>query len=197
MSKWEPKEKRTEDIVNAAIEVFLEKGYEGTSMEAIAHKAQISKGGLYHHFNSKEEILFYANERLCEPIAVFAGDALNNPDVVEGIRSYIKNYIEYWVSHEKKLTFFFLALTKALSCVDRWESYEGYYVEIQDFLTGLFERGIRERRFLEHDARASSIALLSALDGILVYLIMSRKLTPDEVISLFEKTFILPLMNKE
>lgn len=65
MSKWEPKEKRIDGIVNAAIEVFLEKGYEGTSMETIAQKAQISKGGLYHHFRSKEEILYFAIDRLC------------------------------------------------------------------------------------------------------------------------------------
>lgn len=194
MSKWEPKEKRIEDIVNAAIEVFLEKGYEGASMEAIAKKAQISKGGLYHHFNSKEEILYYANDKLCEPIALFAQNAMDNPDVVEGLKSYISNYIEYWVNHKKALTFYFITLTKALACSDRWKTYEGYYLKIQDFLTELFEKGIRERRFLEHDAKASAIALLSALDGVLVYLVMSKKLNLEEVIGIFEKTFILPLM---
>lgn len=197
MSKWAPKEKRIEDIVNAAIEVFLEKGYEGASMEAIAKKAQISKGGLYHHFNSKEEILYYANDKLCEPIATFAETAINNPNVVDGIKSYIRNYIEYWVDHEKALTFYFLALTKALSCVDRWKTYEGYYIRIQNLLTVLFEKGIREKMFLAHDANASSIALLSALDGILVYLVVSRSLTTDEVIDLFEKIFISPLVDTE
>ncbi|MEN6327608.1 MAG: TetR/AcrR family transcriptional regulator [Syntrophomonas sp.] len=196
MTKWEPKEKRIEDIVNAAIEVFLDKGYEGTSMEAIAKRAEISKGGLYHHFNSKEEILYYANDKLCEPIAIFAQSSINHPNVVEAIKSYIKNYIQYWVNHERALTFYFLTMTKALSCVDRWETYEGYYIKIQKLLTGLFERGVSEGRFLEHDTKASSIALLSALDGILVYLVMSKRLTPDEVVNLFEKTFIMPLVKR-
>lgn len=197
MSKWAPKEKRIEDIVNAAIEVFLEKGYEGASMEAIAKKAQISKGGLYHHFNSKEGILYFANEKLCEPIEAFAETAINDPNAVDGIRSYIRNYIEYWVGHEKALTFFFLALTKALACADVWETYEGYYIKVQNLFTGLFEKGIQEKRLVAHDTKASSVALLSALDGILVYLVMSKSLTTGEVIDFFEKMFISPLINTE
>ncbi|MBP2653945.1 MAG: transcriptional regulator TetR family, partial [Firmicutes bacterium] len=56
MSK-EPKEKRISDILDSAITEFLENGYEKTSMEAIARRAKLTKGGLYHHFSSKDEIL--------------------------------------------------------------------------------------------------------------------------------------------
>ncbi|MEN6328578.1 MAG: hypothetical protein ABFD18_20520 [Syntrophomonas sp.] len=101
------------------------------------------------------------------------------------------------MDNEKALTFYFLTLTKALSCVERRKTYEEYYIKIQNLLTGLFEKGIRDKKFLAHDANASSVALLSALDGILVYLVVSRSLTPDEVIGLFEKTFISPLINAE
>ena len=56
------REKRINEITEAAIDVFLKNGYENTTMEAIARKAGISKGGLYH-FPSKDTILIQANEK--------------------------------------------------------------------------------------------------------------------------------------
>lgn len=45
---------RTERIVEAAINVFLEAGYEGTSMDRVAAMAGVSKATVYAHFQSKE-----------------------------------------------------------------------------------------------------------------------------------------------
>ena len=44
-------------VLLAAEELFSEKGYENTSIQDIIDKAEVSKGGLYHHFESKEKIL--------------------------------------------------------------------------------------------------------------------------------------------
>lgn len=43
-------------ILNAALEVFAEKGYSSTSVEDIIKKADVSKGLIYTYFKSKEEI---------------------------------------------------------------------------------------------------------------------------------------------
>lgn len=44
-------------IVDAAYELFGQKGYDKTSVAQIIDRAGASKGGFYHHFKSKEEIL--------------------------------------------------------------------------------------------------------------------------------------------
>ena len=46
-----------EDIVDAAIELFSQNGYHATSMRDIAKAVNIRKPSLYHHFDSKEDIL--------------------------------------------------------------------------------------------------------------------------------------------
>jgi len=56
MQNIELKEKRKEDIFEAAVHCFIEKGYAATTMESIAEKARMSKGGLYHYFGSKKEL---------------------------------------------------------------------------------------------------------------------------------------------
>ena len=43
-------------ILDAARKLFLEKGFEQTSMRDIAAAAKLSKGAIYHHFESKEVI---------------------------------------------------------------------------------------------------------------------------------------------
>jgi AcrR family transcriptional regulator len=43
-------------IEDAAIELFMERGYHATSMRQIKDRAGIALGGIYNHFKSKEEI---------------------------------------------------------------------------------------------------------------------------------------------
>ncbi|MEU1126520.1 ScbR family autoregulator-binding transcription factor [Streptomyces sp. NPDC005899] len=43
-------------IIHAAAEIFDEKGYAATSISMILDRAQITKGALYHHFNTKDQI---------------------------------------------------------------------------------------------------------------------------------------------
>lgn len=51
--------KTKEAICNAAIEVFSEYGFEAAKMDNIASAAKVSKGTLYYHFKSKEELFGY------------------------------------------------------------------------------------------------------------------------------------------
>ena len=55
------KEETLGDILRVAGELFTTQGYENTSIQQIADRCGLSKGALYHHFRSKEEVL----ERMC------------------------------------------------------------------------------------------------------------------------------------
>src|SRR4051794_40052793 len=44
-------------ILDVALELFTENGYDGTSMREIAERLSITKPALYYHFDSKEEIV--------------------------------------------------------------------------------------------------------------------------------------------
>jgi AcrR family transcriptional regulator len=46
----------TEQLVAAARELFAKKGFAGTSIEDIVRAAGVTRGALYHHFQSKEEL---------------------------------------------------------------------------------------------------------------------------------------------
>lgn len=55
-------------ILDVAFRLFMEKGYEHTSIQdIISQLGGLSKGAIYHHFKSKEEILIAVTERLTAP----------------------------------------------------------------------------------------------------------------------------------
>lgn len=45
------------EIIKIALDLFIENGYEQTKISTIMKSAQLSKGGMYHYFDSKEAIL--------------------------------------------------------------------------------------------------------------------------------------------
>ena len=53
------KERKREAIISAAVELFLQHGFQNTSMDTICAHAEVSKRTLYNHFASKE-LLFQA-----------------------------------------------------------------------------------------------------------------------------------------
>jgi len=57
--------------MDAAIAVFRERGYEGTTIPAIAERAGIAQGTLYNYFPSKEKLLFACARAGGTPGAVF------------------------------------------------------------------------------------------------------------------------------
>jgi len=46
-----------EQILEVAVQVFIEQGYDATSVAALAVRLGLSKSALYHHFASKEQLL--------------------------------------------------------------------------------------------------------------------------------------------
>ena len=60
MSRREPtpsaKRDRREDILQASLKLFAEKGFHGTSMRDIARSADITEGLIYHYFASKRDL---------------------------------------------------------------------------------------------------------------------------------------------
>jgi AcrR family transcriptional regulator len=47
-----------ERVLDAAVELFAQHGYDGTSVAQVINRAGVAKGGFYHHFASKEALLY-------------------------------------------------------------------------------------------------------------------------------------------
>jgi AcrR family transcriptional regulator len=90
-------ERRRPEVLDAALTLFLEGGYEGTSMEAIARAAGVTKPVVYACFPGKEELfralLRREEERIMSEIAAaFEGADLDDPEstLVNGYTAFLR-----------------------------------------------------------------------------------------------------------
>jgi len=88
-----------QEILRTAARLFQQRGYDATSMNDVAAALKLSKGGLYHHFQSKDEILFeimdhameITQERVLDPVRL-----IHDPE--ERLRALIRLHIEVVLS---------------------------------------------------------------------------------------------------
>lgn len=78
MGRNKDPEQTQERIVDASIKLFLEKGYEQTTIQDILDALKLSKGGLYHHFKCKEEILEAVQRKRAQYAADMLRDLVQN-----------------------------------------------------------------------------------------------------------------------
>src|SRR5687768_13051 len=64
-----------ESLLRVAVEVFNERGYDGTSMEDLAQTLGITKSAIYHHVRSKDELLGLAVDHALDGLFEAAEDA--------------------------------------------------------------------------------------------------------------------------
>jgi AcrR family transcriptional regulator len=62
--RWERRpEERPQELLEAALAVFAERGYRNARIDDVAEAAGVTKGAVYHHFANKEELLCRAIEQ--------------------------------------------------------------------------------------------------------------------------------------
>lgn len=64
MPRWEPNPR--ERLEEAALDLFLERGYEATTVAEITRRAGLSHRSFYRHFADKREVLFHGADQLVE-----------------------------------------------------------------------------------------------------------------------------------
>lgn len=94
---------RYRTILETAARLICERGYEGTSMQEIAAACRMTKAGLYHHIQNKEQLLFaimnYGMDVFEEQVLAPVQDVV---DPVERLRLCMRNNIHLVTSGRSK-----------------------------------------------------------------------------------------------
>lgn len=91
------REKRREEIIQAAMNVFSKKGFERSKMEAIATEAGIGKGTIYGYFSSKkelfEEMIYYNLDKYKKELSKIIVGQQNFSEKLEGLFRYHASFL--------------------------------------------------------------------------------------------------------
>ncbi|NEI73167.1 TetR family transcriptional regulator [Rhizobium lusitanum] len=80
--------------LEAALAVFWQKGYEGTSLEDLTRATGVARPGLYAVFGNKEALFFKAIERYDVEHMTYLREALAEPKVHAAVRRFFEGAIE-------------------------------------------------------------------------------------------------------
>lgn len=97
--KEREKKVREQDILRAARELFIKKGYHDTTLEEIAHHAEFGKGTIYNYFSSKDELFFGIIYQLFDEVDLLAQSAINT--AIGGAREKYLAYAEAMMAHSR------------------------------------------------------------------------------------------------
>lgn len=82
-------------LLDVAVTVFIDRGYDGTSMEHLSRASGLSKSSLYHHIDSKEQLLRMALDRAVEPLfEVLGEDGATSGRAIDRLQHVVRREVE-------------------------------------------------------------------------------------------------------
>ncbi|MAU08577.1 MAG: hypothetical protein CL607_02055 [Anaerolineaceae bacterium] len=175
MPRPDVSQERKAQILQAALELFSQSGYEAASMNDLAARCNLSKAAIYHYFDSKDAILLALTE------SIFQADtrellALEQSPLPaeERLRTYMQSLVEA-IQALKPLHGMFMEFYSQATRTDAIRGHlQRYYDQYERTLTTIFQQGIDSGEFAAHDAQQATQALMVAIDGAIVLSIIRQ-----------------------
>lgn len=167
MTRHLPEKDRREQILAAARRCFIDQGYHPTRMDDIARAAELSKGGVYFHFKSKQEVFDSLVEEEYEASMGFLRSVVENKAPIgEKMARLGQHYLDYFSAAPEAPRFFVVMGEMALRdprLANRLLEMQTAYVEM---VASLIEQGTQEGFLRKVDSRATAALLKAILDGV-------------------------------
>lgn len=138
------------EILEAALELFSEKGFHNVSMHEIARKAEFAIGTMYKFFENKEDLYKALVLEQADKFHRALTEAIEGSrDEIEKIRNYIRAKGEVFTANVQMIRLYF-AETRGASFNVRAgldSEIREQYGKFLEMLASVFESGIRKKRF--------------------------------------------------
>jgi AcrR family transcriptional regulator len=156
-----------EKIIKAAIDAFSKYGYDRTRMDDVAKTADLSKGTIYLHFKSKED-LFYAicENNLAEAKQQISTMFAKKEDLVSEIERFYDVFRKKKTANEKV---FFETIAESARNAELRKALYKQRMNIFETAVGWVNLQIERGFFRKNiDANAIAVGLVSLYDGLTV-----------------------------
>lgn len=180
-----------QEILRACARLFQQQGYDATSMNDVAAALKLSKGGLYHHFQSKDEILFdlmnhalnITQERVMNPVRSIA-------DPEQRLRMLIRLHVEVVLSvRDREITVMLHEQHPlAPSLRKRINARKKEYLHFVEQVVSEVQLARQSKRLVS--PRAAALALLGMINWIYQWYKPEGRLTVEQIADQFTEIFL-------
>lgn len=175
------REERKDSILEAAEQIFFSKGYDTTTMDEIAEKAEYAKGTLYTYFSSKEElylaIIVKGVKILREYFLNYSEKGRNGLEKVkkigEGFMAYFEKYPQYFMPK----IFYDVKKHEINSESEVLQEYRKISYELNEIMKNNIILGIKDGSIQKHlDPKKLTIMLWASATGLMMLLDSKKEL---------------------
>jgi AcrR family transcriptional regulator len=104
-------------IVDTALRLFRERGYDGTTMRLIASEAGVSLGNAYYYYSSKEHLIQAFYDRTQAEHRAAAAKALTKPDLADRLTGVLRAWVEQMAPYHEFAGKFFKSAAEPSSAL--------------------------------------------------------------------------------
>ena len=116
-----------EEILNAAKDIFQQKGMAGARMQEIADKAKINKALLHYYYRSKQLLFEAVFKNAFNLLAPQIEKVLNDDtDLFEKIRNFTNNYVSFVIKHPYLPNFVIQELNRNPEFIEKLRASENF-----------------------------------------------------------------------
>jgi AcrR family transcriptional regulator len=158
--------RRADEIVDIAARLFYERGYQSVSTRSLAQAAGIQGGSLYHHFASKEEILYRivqygSGEFFAGLLPHLEAEGATCPERLERfVRAYITD------AQPRRYAIAVLFRDMAHLSPDHFVELQAVRRHFQQMVQRFLADGVAAGEFSVPDPKVAGIAILDLLKGV-------------------------------
>src|ERR1700716_970628 len=147
-----------ESILQAATSLFIERGFDGTSMYEIAEALGVTRTAIYYYYKNKEAILVALTDNITRVAAQLSEQAAQHEHLlpVEALRTLVDRHVRLIINHGAQ--FRVVERNEERLPVKRRAAAAGYRRGVLANFTAVIERGIKNGDFRPTDARGTRLA---------------------------------------
>lgn len=156
-------------IKKAALKLFSEKGFYSTSTRELTEAAGVSKGTLYWHWKSKEEVAFsLVSDMLGDFLELIERARDEKGPVIERMERLAAAVADLYYKETDylRLLWKFRADRHYIFSPDYTEKVTSYYVRIRKGLESLVEQGMKSGEFRKVDSKQMAFIILGITEGL-------------------------------
>jgi AcrR family transcriptional regulator len=133
-------------VLDAAVDLFARQGYDGTSVAQVITQAGVAKGGFYHHFVSKEALLYEVyGDLIGRQLAALDEILARDLPPTDALRALIGDLVESTAASAQRALVFWRELHKLGN--ERTEEYRRARRRYHDAVQDLVRTGQRSGEF--------------------------------------------------
>lgn len=160
-------EDRREAILNAAQALFMERGWEAVTIADVLEAAGISKGGFYHHFTAKEDLLTGIVVRMTQQVIMEAETARREAsgDALARLNAFMAGSVSWKAENTAEMRFFTNVLAKPGNDILYRRIFDATAVAVVPVLEDLVAEGIEDGTFDVTDTRVTAEVIVGLSHG--------------------------------